>query len=328
MPHHVALLVYPGFELLDTAGPSSVLTAANRVLQRAGTRPLYAVDTVSATGGLVASSSGVLVHTRPVGRMPPARVDTLLVAGGDAHAVRQALAEPALRRWVPRCAAAASRFGSVCSGAFVLAALGLLDGKRAATHWEACDELARTFDDVSVEPDALYVVDGQVWTSAGVSTGIDMTLALVARDLGGAVASDVARRLVLYARRPGHQSQFSTLLKAQARADHPFEDLIGWMQAHLDSPLDVPTLARRANLSERTFHRQFVAATGETPARFVESLRLEAARVLLSQDLPIKTIAAQVGLSPTSRFSEAFERRFGVTATVFRELHGDADPSR
>jgi transcriptional regulator GlxA family with amidase domain len=135
------------------------------------------------------------------------------------------------------------------------------------------------------------------------------------------VASQVARRLVLYARRPGHQSQFSTLLRAQTQAENPFEELIGWMQAHLDSSLDIATLASRSGLSERTFHRKFVAVTGETPARFVESLRLDAARVLLSQKLSIKAIAVQVGLSPTPRFSEAFERRFGVSASLFREMH-------
>jgi transcriptional regulator GlxA family with amidase domain len=317
----VAMLVYPGFELLDTSGPASVLAGANRALRRAGKRPFYNVDTISAAGGLVMSNSGVAVSSRTLARVSPSKVDTLLIAGGDEQSVRTALANPALRRWVPRCAASAGRFGSVCSGVFVLAALGLLNGKRVATHWEACEQLAESFSTVSVDCESLYVVDGRLWTSAGVSTGIDMTLAMVSHDLGGAIAGEVAKRLVLYARRPGHQSQFSTLLRAQVEADNPFDELIAWMQTHLDSPLDVATLASRARLSERTFHRKFVTATGETPARFVESLRLDAARLLLSQKLPIKTIAAQIGLSPTSRFSEAFERRFGVTASLFREIH-------
>jgi transcriptional regulator GlxA family with amidase domain len=321
MAHRVALLVYPGFELLDASGPASVLSGANHALRRDGKSPFYSVETISSAGGPVISSSGVSIHTRALSRVSPSSVDTLLIAGGEEAPVRTAIGEAALRQWVPRCAASATRFGSVCSGAFVLAALGLLHGKRVATHWDACAQLSQMFATVSVDPDALYVVDGNLWTSAGVSTGIDMALAMVSRDLGGVIASEVAKRLVLYARRPGYQSQFSPLLRAQVQAENPFGELIGWMQAHLDEPLDVATLASRSGLSERTFYRRFVAATGETPARFVESLRLDAARVLLSQKLSMKTIAARVGLSPTARFTEAFERRFGVTPSLFRQMH-------
>jgi transcriptional regulator GlxA family with amidase domain len=272
----------------------------------------------------VASSAGVAVHTQAMAHVAPARVDTLLVAGAEQDRVAAVLAEPALHRWVPRCARGAARYGSVCSGAFVLAALGLLDGRRVASHWDACAALARIHPSLTVDPDTLYVEDGKVWTSAGVTAGIDMTLALVGRDLGGAVAGRVAKRLVLYARRPGHQSQFSPLLRAQVRADGPFEALIDWVQANLDRPLDVPTLAARAGLSERSFHRKFVAATGETPARFVEALRLDAARMLLARGLSLKAIAAQVGLAPATRLTDAFERRFGVTPRLYRELHRDA----
>jgi transcriptional regulator GlxA family with amidase domain len=329
MLHKVALLVYPGFELLDATGPASVLAGANRAQRGAGRKALYSVELISPAGGGVTSNTGVTVQSRALSRLSPSKVDTLLIAGADEGSVRAMLGDPALRRWVQRCAASATRFGSVCSGAFVLAALGLLHGRRAATHWEACAQLAELYPAVNVDRDALYVVDGKLWTSAGVSTGIDMTLAMVSQDLGGIVASQVARRLVLYARRPGHQSQFSTLLRAQTKAENPFEELIGWMEAHLDSPLDVATLASRSGLSERTFHRRFVAVTGETPARFVESLRLDAARVLLSQKLSIKMIAAHVGLSPTPRFTEAFERRFGMTASLFREVHAvSSDPAR
>jgi transcriptional regulator GlxA family with amidase domain len=321
MLHKVAVLVYPGFELLDATGPASVLAGANRAQQRAGRKPLYSVELVSPAGGLVASSAGVTVQSRALSRLSPSKVDTLLIAGADETSVRAVLGDPALRRWVRRCALTAARFGSVCSGAFVLAGLGLLHGKRVATHWEACAQLADLYSTVSVDRDALYVVDGNLWTSAGVSTGIDMTLAMVGKDLGGMVANQVAKRLVLYARRPGHQSQFSTLLRAQSQAENPFEELIAWMEAHLDGTLDVATLASQSGLSERTFYRKFVAATGETPARFVESLRLDAARVLLSQDLSLKAIAVRVGLSPTPRFTEAFERRFGMSASLFREVH-------
>jgi transcriptional regulator GlxA family with amidase domain len=160
-----------------------------------------------------------------------------------------------------------------------------------------------------------------VWTSAGVTTGIDMALAMIADDLDARVAGEVARRLILYARRPGYQSQFSPVLQAQVRGDSPFADLIGWIQANLDPPLDVPSLADRAGLTERSFHRKFVAATGETPARFVETARLDAARMLLSRGLSLKTVAAQIGLFPAARLSEAFERRFGVAPRLFRDMH-------
>ena len=217
--------------------------------------------------------------------------------------------------------ATAGRFGSVCSGGFLLATLGLLDGHRVASHWDACKPLAESFPAVTVDPDALYVVDGRLWTSAGVTTGIDMALAMIACDLDTMIAGDVAKRLILYARRPGYQSQFSPVLQAQVRGDSPFAELIGWIQANLDAPLDVPSLAERAGLSERSFHRKFVAATGETPARFVETVRLDTARLLLSRGLPLKSVAAQVGLSPVARLSEAFGRRFGMAPGLFRDMH-------
>jgi transcriptional regulator GlxA family with amidase domain len=321
MPHQVALLVYPGFELLDASGPASVFAQANRALSEGGERAFYAVEMISPDGGRVASSSGVALHTRALSRMPPAKVDTLLIAGAEAESLRAVIAVPAVGRWVPRCSAAAARFGSVCAGTFILAALGLLHGKRVATHWAACAPLAERYPSVTVDPDSVYVVDGKVWTSAGVTTGIDMALAMVHRDLDAHIACHVAKRLVLYARRPGYQSQFSPLLRAQVKADSPFAELISWLQDHLDRPLDVPSLAARACLSERTFYRKFLAATGESPARFIETLRLDAARMLLSQELSLKEIAARVGLSPTARLSEAFERRFGVTPRLFREMH-------
>ena len=322
MPHTVTLLVYPGFELLDVSGPSSVFGQANLELIRTGRKSFYTVETVSTGGGLVRSSSGVEVHTRALERMRPARVGTLLITGAEKDSVVAMLNNPVLHRWVPRCARAAERFGSVCSGTFILAAVGLLDGRRVTSHWDACEPLAQAFPSLTVDPDSLYVVDGNVWTSAGVATGIDMALALVSTDLGAAIASAVAQRLVLYVRRPGYQSQFSPLLRAQVSADSPFKELIDWLHTNLARPLDVPRLAERAGLSERSFHRHFVATTGQTPARFIETLRLDAARMLLAQGLSLKAIAAQVGLAPTTRLSEAFRRRFGMTPQLFREVHG------
>jgi transcriptional regulator GlxA family with amidase domain len=322
MPHTVAILAHPGFELLDVTGPVSVFTGANHLARRSGKKPFYSVEVVSPAGGLVTSDGGVALDSRALQRVAAANVDTLLIAGGHGETWLAAIGEPVGRRWIPRCAAAAARFGSICTGAFVLAALGLVNGKRVATHWMLAARLAEKHPLVKVDSDALYLVDGKVWTSAGVTAGIDMVLAMVARDVGDAAANNIAKALVLYARRPGYQSQFSPLLRLQLHADDPFSELIEWMRGNLNRPLHVPTLAARAGLSERSFHRKFVSVTGQSPARVVEALRLDEARVLLSQRLPLKVIAARVGLSPTTRFTAAFERRFGITPRLFREIHG------
>jgi transcriptional regulator GlxA family with amidase domain len=310
--HRVHLLAYEGCQLLDVTGPAAVFGAANE--GRAA--PFYDLAVVSPDGGAVTTNCGVALHSRKIGGRP----DTLLVAGGSAG-LAAAMARADLRRWLRRAAPGARRFGSVCTGAFVLAAAGLLDGKRVATHWASCDRLADRFPNLSVDAEALYVVDSKVWTSAGVTTGIDMALALVEADLGAATANLIARHFVLYARRPGYQSQFSPLLQAQAAADAPFAALIDWMHDRLDRDLDVPTLARQAGYSERSFYRKFTEATGKTPARFVEDLRLEAARALLAKGLSLKAIAARSGLKSSGRLGQAFERRFGMAPSLYREMH-------
>ena len=316
-PLTVALLAYDRFQLLDVTGPAAVFAAANH--QRKSI--LYDVVILSPAGGLVSSDSSVTLQTRGIAGMGAKRIDTLLIAGAEEAALRAVIADRAVSRWIPRHAASTRRIGSVCSGTFVLAALGLIEGRRVATHWEACKALAARYPKLSVDPEALYVVDGKVWTSAGVTTGIDMALAMVEADCGADIANAIARRLVLYARRPGYQSQFSPLLDARIRAESPFADLIQWMQNNLDRPLDVPTLAARANLGERNFYRRFLSATGSSPAHFVEALRLEAARTLIDGELPLKGVAAKVGLTPI-RLNNAFERRFGVAPRLFRDMHG------
>lgn len=317
--HRIVFVVYPGFEILDVSGPGAVFSGANRA--QGGAAPFYGIELVSGQGGPVASSSGIVVETRRIDALSMPAVDTLLVVGAEREPLLQAMADPALGQALAPLAGTAGRWGSICSGVFVLAALGLVDGRRVATHWDACAPLAGAFPKVVVDPDSLYVVDRSLWTSAGVTTGIDMALAMVASDLGAKIAGEVAKRLVLYARRPGYQSQFSPVLQAQARADSPFGDLIAWIQDHLQEPLDVPALAARAGLAERTFHRKFVAATGVTPARYVEAARLDAARMLLSRGLSLKSVAVQVGLFPAARFAEAFERRFGMSPRLFRDMH-------
>ena len=311
-PHRIALLAYEGCQILDVTGPAAVFGAANEGRER----PFYDVRILSPDGGAVVSNAGVALMSRKIRGQP----DTLLVAGGS-RGLRATMAREDVRRWLCKVAPRTKRYGSVCTGAFVLAAAGLLDGKRVATHWASCARLADGFPALEVDADSLYVVDGKVWTSAGVTTGIDMALALVEADLGAALANLIARHFVLYARRPGYQSQFSPLLQAQTRAEAPFAALIDWMQENLDRPLDVPALAARAGLSERSFYRKFTEATGKTPAHFVESLRLDAARTLLAKGLPLKAIAGKVGLSSPARLGQAFERRFGMAPSLFREMH-------
>lgn len=321
MTQIIAFVVYPGFSLLNLAGPTSVFEAANFELKMRGQKPLYAMEVASPSGGLVASDCGVALQTRAINRLPAARVHTALFMGAHMEPLLALKLPASVRRWAMRCAASATRFGAVCTGAFVIASLGLLDGKRAATHWFACPMLAEKYPSIRVDADSLYVVDGKTWTSAGASAGIDMALAMVSHDLGKAMASEVAKGLVVYARRPGYQSQFSPLLLAQAKAESPFSELIAWLQANLHRALDVPRLAARAGLSQRSFHRKFVAATGKTPAQFIETIRVDAARLLLLQGLSLKVIAGQVGLSPPVRLTAAFERRFGVTPNLFRQMH-------
>ena len=314
MTHKLFILAYDGCQLLDVSGPAAVFGAANDAAEK----PAYDLQIVSADGGLVTSNCGVALQSKKIGGQP----DTLLVTGGS-RGLKAAMMHEGVRSWLQKVAPHTRRYGSVCTGAFVLAAAGLLDGKRVATHWASCARLADRFPALSVDAEALYVVDGKVWTSAGVTTGIDMALALVEADLGAATANLIARHFVLYARRPGYQSQFSPMLQAQATADAPFASLIDWMQDHLDRELDVPTLARHAGYSERSFYRKFTEATGKTPAHFVEDLRLDAARTLLSKGLSLKLIAGRVGLKSSARLGQAFERRFGLTPSLFRQMHVD-----
>ncbi|MBS7700412.1 MULTISPECIES: helix-turn-helix domain-containing protein [unclassified Chelatococcus] len=319
--HRVAFVVFPGFELLDLSGPASVLNGANRALSRTGKPAFYEIVVASGQGGAVESSTGIAVNTVPLTALHARDVATILVVGAEREPLLQAMTDPALQATIPALSGGAERFGSICTGGFVLAALGLLDGRRAATHWDSRAPFRRAFPSVRMDPEALYVVDGHVWTSAGVTTGIDMALAMVAQDLDTATAGEVAKRLVLYARRPGYQSQFSPVLQAQMKGASPFADLIGWIEANLAAPLDIVGLAARAGMSERTFHRKFRAATGETPARFVEIARLDAARMLLSRGVSLKSVAAEVGLPSAARLAHAFERRFGISPRLFRDMH-------
>ncbi len=316
-PHRVGLFTFDGIQILDATGPASVFAAANDALGRQH----YAVHILSETGGMIKSNSAISIATEAMESFAVDAFDTLLIAGGSGGATRELALNRRVGAWMRQRSEKARRYGAICTGTFALASYGLIDGKRVATHWSICNELARRFPRVQVDTNALFVEDGRVWTSAGVTTGIDMCLEIVSRDLGSEVANGIAERLVLYAKRPGYQSQFSPVLRAQARADAPFSKLIQWMRDNLTEVLDVPRLAASVAMSERNFHRKFTSAVGETPAHFVETLRLDQVRLLLGTGISLKDIAGRTGYTTAAQLSKAFERRFGMTPLLFREMH-------
>lgn len=311
----IEILAFPSFQLLDVSGPAQVFGSTNDLLAGAdGARP-YAIAVVAKGGGRLTASAGVALD---VAALPTAEapLDTLFVAGGPG--VAAAAADPELIEWLAARAAQARRVASVCTGAFLLAAAGLLDGRRAATHWAHCADLARDYPQVRVEPDPIFVRDGDVWSSAGVTAGIDLALALVEADLGRAVALAVARRLVVFLKRPGGQAQFSAALSLQA-SDDRFDDLHGWIAAHLADDLSLSVLARQARMSERSFSRHYAHMTGSTPARAVERLRVEAARRFLSDSkLPMKRIAQRCGFGSEETMRRSFQRLLAVAPQDYR----------
>ena len=310
---HVLVLAVDGCQALDVLGPVEVFDHANDEAPGA-----YRIDVVGpAADGTITMSCGVPLGVEPLPEPPP-RHDTLVVAGGAG--ARAAVDDAAIVDWVSRAAQRAKRTTSVCTGAFLLAAAGILDDRRATTHWEWTETLAERYSRVQVEPDPVYVRDGDVWTSAGVTAGMDLALALVEEDLGPEIALTTARRLVVFFRRPGGQSQFSAALSAQQAAQPALRELQAWIAGHLDEDLTVPTLAGRANMSERSFARAFRREVGETPAAYVEALRIEHARALLEQGSPsLEAVAQSAGFASAEVLRRAFHRRVGVSPADYRE---------
>ncbi|MEZ4220486.1 MAG: DJ-1/PfpI family protein [Polyangiaceae bacterium] len=309
----VLLVAFEGAQTLDVTGPAEVFAAA----ARQGLS--YRVELLSVGGGLVNTSSGIALDARDLSAVRPRSTDTVLVAGGNEGAVRRAMADPLLLDFLRRAARVAGRVGSVCSGAFLLARIGVLDGHAAATHWSACDRLARAFPKVRVDRNAIFLREGKLWTSAGVTTGIDMALAMVEEDSDRSVSDAIASQLVLYLRRPGFQSQFSAALLAQATRADTLATAIGWARSHLHT--DVESLARQASLSVRTLHRRCFELFGTTPARLLDKLRVEHARALLAQDLPLKALATDAGFGSVPRMNRAFLRELGMTPSQYRAVH-------
>jgi transcriptional regulator GlxA family with amidase domain len=311
----VEILVFPRAQLLDAAGPLQVLATANELACESGSPAPYDVHVVARRAGPIATSAGLALIAEA---LPSSRrgVDTLLVAGGTG--VRNAAADRGLLRWIARRSRGARRTASVCTGAFLLAATGLLDGKRVTTHWRHCADLARRYPALRVESDPIFVRDGDVWTSAGVTAGIDLALAFVEADLGRAAALAVARHLVVFAKRPGGQAQFSAGLALAAAAD--FDALHAWMADNLEQDLSVPRLAARAGMSERSFARHYRATTGTTPSRAVQRLRVDAAREALGTTRrSIKDVARRCGFGSEETMRRSFLRVLAVAPRDYRQ---------
>ncbi len=311
--HKVGFFVYPGHQILDLAGPFGAFESVATVLGR----PCYALEAFSPTGGLVQGSGGLPVATLPA---HAADIQTLIVVGGNIASmlvpdVVQAAA--ALSRRTPRVA-------SVCTGAFLLAEVGLLDGRRATTHWRMAHRLQQDYPAVDVEADRIFIADRGVWTSAGITAGIDLALALIEADHGSKVAHKVARELVVYHRRSGGQSQFSPMSQMAPESDR-IRLALGFARDHLHEPLPLERLAQAAHLSVRQFGRAFRRETGETPARAVERLRVEAARMRLQAGAePIEQIARAVGFSDPERMRRAFVKLYGMPPQAIRRADRQA----
>ena len=311
----IETVAFQGVQLLDVTGPLQVFATANETIAKAGGSPPYTVRVVARQSQSVVASAGVVIGTDDLPSLDTP-VDTLIIAGGPG--VKSAAAEADLVSWVGDRAQTARRTASVCTGAYLLAATGILDGRRAVTHWSFCDDLARCFPAVRVEGDPIFVRDGSVWTSAGVTAGIDLALALVEEDLGRDVALAVARYLVVFLKRPGGQAQFSAALSVQL-GEEPFGPLHAWIVANLSRDLSLSALAARAGMSERSFSRRYLAATGLTPARAVDRLRVEAARRLLSDTrAPIKRVARQCGFGTEETMRRSFLRLLSTSPQDYR----------
>lgn len=302
MRRHVTFLIYPQFQLLDLTGPLAVFEGAERASPGS-----FQWDIRAAEPGFVASSSGVEIAARGLGRS--SALHTVIAVGGFGTA-EAALSLP-LMRFLRSCHRNEVRLASVCTGSELLAAAGLLGGKGATTHWYHSKELAKRFPDVLWQPDKIYIREGNLWTSAGVSAGIDLALALITQDCGEKLARLVARHLVVYYRRPGGQSQFSSLLE-HSSPDGRFEALLDYLRANLSKPLTVQHLAARMGMSERNFSRTFRRETGHPPANTVERLRAEAARTALESGArSIAQIAEECGFGDPERMRRSFIRQFG-----------------
>jgi len=320
MTRRVAMLAYPEVQMLDVMGPLEVFARTSRWLRdnRKADRDAYRIEILGLKRGVFRASSGLRLHAdRRFGEVRRG-LDTLLIAGGVG--TRKYYAHPPLLRWIRRQAGWVRRLASVCTGSFFLAEAGLLKGRRATTHWGWCARMARLYPEVRLEPDTIFVRDGSIYTSAGVTAGMDLALALVEEDHGREVALQVARELVMFLRRPGGQSQFSAQLALQLAEREPLRELQAYILEHPRADLSVESLARRVGMSPRNFARVFTREVGTTPARFTTSTRVETARRLLEESSDdLQKISDLTGLGSTESMRRAFLRAVGIPPSRYRE---------
>ncbi len=314
----VVIVIYPGVTLLDATGPAQVFASANNADPVHSSAPHYDVILASPSGGQIATDTGITVGTQSLEQADLHPIDTLIIAGGDG--IFDLIEEQTLVDWLSARHNACRRIASTCMGAFLTAKAGLLDGKAATTHWRYVAELQRRHPDVDVKCDPLFLKHGKIWSSAGVTAGIDLAIAMVEEDHGHEVAMQVAQSLVVFFKRPGGQSQFSNVLRAQqSDRDGTFSDLHAWIAANLQGSLSVEALARQAGMSARTFARRYRDRTGVTPARSVEMQRVDAAkRMLENGSNALAEIAAAVGLGDEQRLRRAFMRHVGTPPVEYR----------
>jgi transcriptional regulator GlxA family with amidase domain len=304
----IGVLIFPDCQLLDATGPIAAYEIAGRAPRAALTVELFA-----SKRGPVRTSSGVALYAHGLERA--SRLDTLIVAGGQG--IGAACADKRALAFIARTARRGSRVASVCTGTYLLAAAGLLDGRRATTHWQQTRHFRSLHPQVRLDPDRVYVKDGQIWSSAGISAGIDLSLAMIAEDFGEEVARDTARQLVFYYRRPGGQSQFATLIDVTA-SEGRFDKLLAWARSNLDRRLSVEMLAEQVHMSDRNFARAFLKETGVTPGKAIERLRLDVAREHLATAQSVEAVAGRAGFGNAERMRRAFIRVFGQPPQAFR----------
>lgn len=319
-PKRIAMLAFPDVQVLDVMGPLEVFSRGSRCWQDAGksSGPVYTVEIIGITPGPFQTSSGLTLHAEYGFENVPAGIDTLMIAGGKgvAHYRRH----EALQDWLRRQVLQVRRLASICTGAFLLADSGLLSGKRATTHWHHCAEFARQFPDIALEPEPIFVRDGSIYSSGGVTAGMDLALALVEEDFGRELALETARQLVMFVQRPGGQAQFSAQLSVQLAEQVPLRDLQNYILEHPEADLSIETLARKVAMSPRNFARQFKAEVGQTPAKFVSTARIETARRLLeSSERSISEICARSGLGSIESMRRVFVQTIGIAPGQYRE---------
>lgn len=321
----VGMLMYDKSDLLDLAGPTAAFHSAARHLVADGraSELLYVVEPISIDGGPVRTLQNIVVDTQPAPDLRGGEYDTLMVVGGH---VDHTDCDPRILDWIARSAPHVRRLASVCCGAFLLGGAGLLDGRRATTHWQDCERLRAAFPLAEVEPDAIFIQDGELWTAAGITAGIDLGMAMVEDDHGERLSLAVARNLVVFLKRPGGQSQFSAMLQSQS-TEGPMRTLLDWIVDHPQGDLRAEALADRANMSLRNFYRAFEAATGASPASWVEMARVENAKRLLSQGAEqIEQVAYGSGFASYDAMRKAFARRLHVTPSAYRERFAPRRP--